>query len=156
MKVSPMSYQIRNYMRTEISTVDAGVSAARASELMSEKNIGYLIVLNKDQPAGMLTEHDLVRKVMAKGKDPSQVQVSEIMSSPLITIDPDATVEDAVKAMAKHRIRRLPVVEGNVIHGIFTTQDLTRHFREYEDRVANDIINAQTLYGISPDLSFDG
>lgn len=149
-----MSYRVKDYMSKDVATADVGVSALTVSKLMVMKDIGYIIVLEKTQPTGIVTERDLVMKVMAKEKDPSTVKVSEVMSSPIITVDLDATVEDAVKTMAKNKIRRLPVVRNNVIYGIFTTRDLTKHFSKYEDRVTRDLINAQTLYGTSLDLSF--
>jgi CBS domain-containing protein len=149
-----MSYLVKDYMSRDIVTVDVDVSALVVSKLMAEKGIGYIIVLERTQPAGIVTERDLVMKVMAKEKDPSTLKVSEAMSTPLITVGLDATVEDAVKAMAKHRIRRVPVVSDNTIHGIFTTRDLTKNFSKYEDRVTRDLISAQALYGYSLNLNF--
>jgi CBS domain-containing protein len=135
-----MSYLIKDYMRKDIVTIDVGASAAEASKIMTDKNVGYTVVLEKGQPAGIITERDLVRKVMAKGKDPSKVEVGELMSTPLISIDPDATVEEAVKTMAKNGIRKLPVVRSKIMYGIFTTRDLAKNFNKYEDRVTRDII----------------
>jgi len=148
-----MSYRVKDYMSRDIMTINDGASALEASRLMAERGIGYLIVLENAQPTGMVTERDLVMKIMAKEREPSGVKVSEFMSAPLITIDLNASVEDAVNTMAKHRIRRLPVVLGDVIYGVFTTRDLTKHFSKYQDRVMRDIINAQGLYGTSLDLS---
>ena len=149
-----MSYRIKDYLEKEVATINVGASILEASKLMMKKDVGYLVVLERDQPVGMVTERDLVMKVIAKEKNPSTVKVSEIMSSPLITVNLDATIEDAVKAMAKHRIRRLPVVKDNVICGIFTTRDLTKHFNEYADRIARDISNMQSIYGRSVNLEF--
>jgi len=77
-----MSYQIKDYMEKNIATVDVGASAVEVSKLMLEKGVGYLIVLEKDQSIGIVTEQDLVWKVMAKERDPSKVKVSESMSAP--------------------------------------------------------------------------
>ena len=76
------------------------------------------------------------------------------MPVPLITVNLDATVEDAVKTTAKHKTRRLPVVRDNAIYGIFTTRGLTKYFSKYEDRVTRDLISAQALYDTSLELSF--
>lgn len=141
-----MPYLVRNYMRKDVPTVDVGASAVEASKIMMEKRLGYLIVLEKAQPTGIVTESDLVQKVMAKEKEPSKVKVSEVMSVPLITVDPDATVEDAVRTMAENRIRRLPVVRDNAICGAFTARDLAKHFNKYEDRVLRDIIRSASLF----------
>jgi len=135
-------------MRKDIATVDVGASAAEASKIMLEKNVGYLVVLEKAQPAGIVTERDLVLKIMAKGKNPLGVKVCEFMSKPLVSIDPDATVEEAVKTMTKHGIRRLPVVRNNILYGIFTARDLAKHFNEYEDRVTRDIIKHMSLFSL--------
>ena len=143
-----MSYRIKDYMRKNIITVDAEASASTASKTMMENIVGYLIVLQNDQPAGIVTERDLVLKVMAKEREPLKVKVSEVMSTPLVTIDPDASVEDAVKTMVEHGIRRLPVVREGIIYGIFTARDLARHFNEYEDRVTKDIIRSMSMISL--------
>jgi CBS domain-containing protein len=109
-----MSYRVKNFMRSEIVTIDVEASAFEASKIMAEKGIGYLIALKKCQPIGIVTERDLVQKVMANKKDPSKVKVSEFMSTPLITIDPDASIGDAASTMAEKGIRRLPVVRDNI------------------------------------------
>ena len=143
-----MSYLIKDYMIKEIATIDVENSAAEASKMMLDKVVGYLIVLENGQPAGIVTEKDLVLKVMAKEKEPSKVKASEIMSTPLITIDPDATVEDAVKTMVQHGIRRLPVVRDSIIYGMFTSRDLAKHFNEYEDRITKDIIRSMSMVSL--------
>jgi CBS domain-containing protein len=135
-----MSYPVKDYMRKDIATIDVEASAAEASKIMMEKNVGYAVVLEKSQPAGIITERDLVQKVMAKEKDPSMVEVGELMSTPLISIDPDATIEEAVRTMAENGIRKLPVVRSHIIYGIFTTRELAKNFNKYEERVTGDII----------------
>jgi CBS domain-containing protein len=137
-----LPYLIKDYMQKDIVTVDVKASAAEASKIMMEKNVGYAVVLEKSQPAGIITERDLVQKVMAKEKDPSMVEVGELMSTPLISIDPDATIEEAVQTMAKKGIRKLPVIRSHIIYGIFTTRDLAKNFNKYEDRVAKDIMKS--------------
>ncbi len=97
-------------MRRNIVTVDSEASSATASKTMSKNSVGYLVVLRNDQPVGIVTERDLVSKVRAVDKDPSKVRVSEVMPAPLITVDPDATVENAVEIMVKNGIRQLAVV----------------------------------------------
>ena len=129
-------------------TVDAEASAVIASKTMMENNVGYLIVLKNDQPAGIVTEKDLVVKVMAKEIEPSKIKVYEVMSTPMITIDPDATVEDAVITMAEHGIRRLPVVRDGILYGIFTSRDLAKHFKEYEDRVTQNIVRSMATLSL--------
>ena len=135
-----MSLRVKDCMSKDIVTVDGALSVFAASKIMLEKNVDYLIVLEKAQPAGIVTERDLVLKVMAKGENPSKMKISECMSTPIVTTDPDAAIEEAVKTMAEHGIRRLPVVRDTIIYGVFTSQDLARNFNKYEGKLAREII----------------
>ena len=139
-------FPVKDYMMREIATIDSGASALDASKMMKDKNTGYLIVLEKAQPAGILTHGDIVTKVTANDKDPSETKVSEIMSTPLVTVDPDVAVNEAVKSMVEHDIRRLPVVRDNIIYGMFRARDLIRHFDEYTEKVTKDIIRSVTRW----------
>ncbi|MEM0084518.1 MAG: CBS domain-containing protein [Candidatus Methanomethylicia archaeon] len=143
-----MSYRVKEYMRREFFTIDVEATALEASKLMLDKNIGYLIVLEKGRPIGIVSERDLVFKVMALEKEPSKVKVSEIMSKPLITVDPDATLDEVVEIMVKYDLRRIPVVKDGIIYGMFSTRDLARHFKEYEDRILKDIIKVLSRFSI--------
>ncbi len=141
-----MSLLVKDYMMKDFETIDLGISAIAVSKIMAEKNLGYLIVLEKDCPVGIITERDLVRKVIAGEKDPSKVKVSEVMTTPLVTIDPDGTVDEAIKVMMEHGIQRLPVMRMNVFYGVFTPNGLARHFNEYEEKVAGDVIKHMSLF----------
>jgi len=131
---------VKNYMRKDISTIDSGSSATEASKIMSVNKVGYLIVLERGKPVGIVTERDLVLKVMAKESNPKEVKISGFMSSPLITIDPDSHIEEAVEIMKKHGFRRLPVVKNNIIYGIFTAKDLVEHYEELEYKLASEFV----------------
>jgi len=137
-----MPYLVKDFMKKDVITIDAGGSAVGVSKCMSEKNVGCLVVLERAQLAGIVTERDLITRVMAQGKDPLKTKVSEFMSSPLITIDPDASVSEAAEVMAKHGIRKLPVVRRDILYGIFTARDLIKHFREYEDKITKELIRS--------------
>ena len=143
-----MAYQIKNYMTKDIPTINVENTAVEASKMMKDKEVGYLIALDQSKPKGIVTERDLVSKVLAQEIEPSKIKVSEIMSTPLITIDPDATVEEAVKIMANKGIRRLPVVRGEIIYGMFTSRDLAKNFDEYSDRVTRDIVRSMSLVSL--------
>ena len=142
-----MRYRVKEYMIKDIVIIDGGASATEASQKMMEKDRGSLIVTKAGQPMGIVTERDLTRKVLATERNPVKVKVSEIMSSPLITIDPDASVREAAQLMAKHGVRRLPVIRDNIIYGLFTARVLAHHFNEYEDRLTTDLI--RTLSHVS-------
>ena len=131
---------VKNYMRKDISTVSAEASATDASKKMAEDKVGYVIVLDGGKPVGMVTERDLVTKVFAKEKNPGETKVTSFMSTPLVTIDPDDSIDKAVETMAKHGFRRLPVVKENIIYGIFTARDVLAHFDEFEKKLVNDLV----------------
>jgi len=131
---------VKNYMRKDISTISTEASANEASKTMSTSKTGYIIALEKGLPVGIVTERDLVLKVMALDKSPKETKVSECMSSPLVTIDPDKSIEEAVETMKKHGFRRLPVVKNNIIYGIFTVRDLVEHFEEFEEKLMRDLV----------------
>lgn len=140
-----MTYNVKDYMNKNIVTIDAEVSVFEASKTMAKDKRGYLIVLRGDQPVGIVTEKNFVRKVMAKGTDPSKIKVFEIMSAPLITVGPYTTIEDAVKVMAENKIRRLPVMRTGILYGIFGARELALHFNEYEDVVTRDLIRHMVI-----------
>jgi signal-transduction protein with cAMP-binding, CBS, and nucleotidyltransferase domain len=141
-----MSYPVKDYMTKEIPTVDSEASALETAKIMAENRDDYLIVLRKAQPAGIVTEGDLLRKVMALQRDPSKVKISEIMSAPLITINPDDAVNVAIQIMVDKDIRRMPVVRDSIIYGVITMRDLVRHFNDYNERIVKDIFRSMSLF----------
>jgi CBS domain-containing protein len=143
-----MSYFVKDYMRKDIVALDEAVSVLEASRTMLAKSIDYVIVLSKGQPIGILTSHDIVMEAVAKEKIPAKVKVSEIMSSPLVGVDPDADVQDAVKTMVEHSVRTLGVVRDNILYGTLGARDLARHFNEYSERVTTDIVRAMSHVSI--------
>jgi CBS domain-containing protein len=141
-----MTYRVKDYMDKGIATIHAEASVFEASKTMTEDKRGYLIVLERDQVSGIVTEKDLVRKVMAKGADPLKVKISEVMSTPLLVVDPDETIENAVRTMAENKVRRLPVMRTGILYGIFGDRELALHFNEYEDMITRDMLKHMTMY----------
>ena len=140
-----MAYSVKNYMRKDISTIGDRASVTEAAKAMSKSGRGFLIILKDGQPAGIVTEHDLVNKIIASEKDPNKVLVAEIMSSPLITIDPDEDLLKASELMQKHNIRRLPVVKNGIIYGVLTARDIAKGFVTYVNKATRDIIRWSAL-----------
>ena len=134
-----MTYIIKNVMTKEVVTVDSENTIEEASRVMAEKRRGYAVVLGAGKPVGMVTERDFVWKVIADGKSPSKVKVSEVMSAPLIAVDPDADLSVAVEMMEKHQIRRLPVIKDEIMYGIITSRDIVNHFNQYVRKAVMDI-----------------
>lgn len=127
-------------MKKEVPTTEDKSSVSEAAKTMIKSSRGFLIVLKEGKPEGIVTEHDFVEKVIAKELDPSKVIISGIMSSPIITIDPDEDLLKASELMKKHNIRRLPVVKDGIIYGVLTTRDVSQQVREYVDKSVRDII----------------
>jgi CBS domain-containing protein len=131
---------VKDYMRKDISTISIEASANHASKTMLNEKVSYIIVLEKGKPVGIVTERDLVLKVLAKDMNPNDTTVSECMSAPLVTIEPDKSVNEAVEMMKKYGFRRIPVVKNGIIYGIFTARDLVEHFEEFEDKLMRDLV----------------
>ncbi|MEM3421116.1 MAG: CBS domain-containing protein [Candidatus Hadarchaeum sp.] len=112
-------------MRTEVLTVPRGTNVARAAKLMASKDVGSIVVVDGKKPVGILTEKDLLMKVVSEDLKPSKIRVGKIMSAPLITIGPDVDIVEAAKIMASHKIRRIPVVKNGKLVGIVTSSDIT-------------------------------
>ena len=135
-------------MNKEVPTVDERATVLEAAKLMVKLTRGFLVVLKEGQPKGIITERDLVKKVIAEGKDPQKVIVLEVMSSPLVTVDPDEDLLKASKLMQDNQIRRLPVVKDGIIYGVLSSTDIARKVGEYVDRSVRDIMRWASPIGI--------
>jgi CBS domain-containing protein len=121
-----MSLNIEDVMVEEVVTIDADATVQEAVRLMNKHEIGCLIVVLKGKPVGIITERDMLKRVLAKSRDPKKIKVSDVMSAPLILGKPEMDVEDAVRLMFKTKIKKLPIVEKGRLLGLVTLTDLTR------------------------------
>jgi CBS domain-containing protein len=116
---------LRDVMKNNPTMLSIDATVAKAAKTMCHDEVGSVIILEKSQPIGIVTEEDITCKVVAKDLKPSTVQVKEIMSTPLITVSADKTVGDAAHMMVKHKVRRLPVIDAKKkVIGIVTVRDL--------------------------------
>ena len=116
--------------KTEIHFVNPATSVRKAAEEMKRLHRGCLIVINRGKLVGILTERDLVQKILAVGKNPRKTPVAKIMSEPVITVNPRTSLSGAAEIMVRNRIRRLPIVEGAKVVGILTTSDFAKYMRQ--------------------------
>jgi len=115
---------VRDVMSTELKTVEPDASVAEAAKNMKESDIGAVPVIEDGKLRGLLTDRDIVVEVVAAGKDPDDVKVSDIATSDLKTLEPDASIDEALKTMREGKVRRLPVVEDDKPVGIVSLGDL--------------------------------
>jgi CBS domain-containing protein len=117
---------VEEVMNSSPVTGDPGMTALEAATLIRERGVGSLVIVEEEGPVGILTEKDLVEKVVAENRKSSKVKVTEIMSSPLVTATPNDKVSTTAEKMANMRIRRLPVVNGGELVGIITENDILK------------------------------
>jgi CBS domain-containing protein len=132
MEGNEKSIQVQMLMTSiPVQTATSEDTIETISNKMKENQVGSIVVVNeKNHPLGIVTERDIVRKVIADGKDPKTTKVDDIKTTSLITIDPETNLHDAALIMTKYRIRRLPVVKDNTLYGIITSDDLVRYLYE--------------------------
>ncbi len=112
-------------MSKNLLTLDKSTSLQEAAEHMKKLNVGCVIVTDSNNPIGIITERDFVTKIAAEGR-PLFTEIKEVMSSPLITIDPEETIWEASEMMKEKLIHKLPVKENDKIVGIITTTDIVK------------------------------
>jgi CBS domain-containing protein len=122
-----MPQNIRDVMTSNPCTIDAEKSVAYAAKMMLEEDVGLAPIVEGDMLIGMLTDRDIATRVAAEGRNPDQVKVRDVASKQLITIDPGQDLDEALRMMAKHQVRRLPVVEedGRLV-GVVAQADIAR------------------------------
>ncbi len=126
---------VKEFMHRYLEVIPRGATVALAAERMGGRRVGCVLVESGDPqrgPIGIVTETDIVRKVIAKGSDPTVTMVDHVMSSPILTIAAERSMLDASHMMENHHIRHLCVVEGEEIVGIISVRDLVRSFVDAE------------------------
>jgi CBS domain-containing protein len=123
--------RITEVMTKTVIAVDLNTNVRNCAKLMAKKGVSCAVITEPNGPIGIVTERDLVSKVLADAIDPNNVLVRDIMSTPLITVPPNATLTVASAMMAEYRVRRLVVVDGTgAMVGIVTTGDIARSLAE--------------------------
>ena len=122
--------QIRDIMEKNVITIENDKTAQEAAEIIAEKDISFLVVINDGIPQGVLSESDFVRKIAAVDKKSSEIKVSDIMSYKFRSVDPTTTIEDAVQKMLNKNIRRLLVTDNEKLVGVITQTDLASCLRD--------------------------
>jgi CBS domain-containing protein len=123
-----MAQMIRDLMTRGPRTIDTAGSAVDAARMMRDEDVGLIPIVESDHLVGTVTDRDIAVRLVAEGKSPEKTRVADIASRELVTIDPDQDVDEALRLMAKHQVRRLPVVEedGKLV-GILAQADIAKH-----------------------------
>lgn len=146
-----MVKSIGEIMTTRIETIGLEDNAQEAARKMKHKNVSSLVVVDKnDQAVGIVTERDLVREVCVQDASSNQHIIKNIMSSPIVTIDPNSSVETAANVMMQNKVRHLVVVNEKKTLGIITATNFVNYLNQHLDL---DDVNARILSALSEELS---
>jgi len=132
-----MSLEVKDVMVKNIITLGSEATVKEAAKLMNKHEIGCLVLMNREKPVGIVTERDMLKRVLLKSKDPRKTKVGKIMSKPLVVCEPQTEIRDAVRLMVEGKIRRLPVVEDSHLLGLVTFTDIVRSSAYFERIVSS-------------------
>ncbi len=115
---------VKDIMEKEVEKTVASTTVSEAAKMMKGKDVGYLLVVEGSKLVGIVTEEDIVEKVVSEDKKPGETKISDIMVSEVVHIDSEKTLEDAAQMMTDKNIKKLPVVDNKKLMGIVTAKDV--------------------------------
>lgn len=121
--------EIEDIMIHKVVTVDPNATVKNAARLMNRHEIGCLIAIKQGRALGIMTERDLLKRIVEQGMDPEKTKVHQIMSKRLVVGAPHMEIADAVRLMLQKKIKKLPIIEGGAIIGLITLTDIARTAR---------------------------
>ena len=137
---------VREAMTEDPRSIDPSTSVVEAARLMRDEHIGSLPITDGDTLVGMITDRDITTRVVAEAANPESTSVADVYSQNLVSVEPDKDLEEALGLMARHQIRRLPVVENGRLVGIVAQADVALALKEDERRTGElvEAISAPT------------
>jgi CBS domain-containing protein len=122
-----MGKSIQELMSTNPAAIDADQSVADAAKMLRDEDVGLAPIVDEDRLIGAVTDRDIAIRVVAEGNDPASTKVREIASTEIVTVDPQQDLDEALRLMARHQVRRLPVVDasGRLV-GVLAQADVAR------------------------------
>jgi CBS domain-containing protein len=127
-----MAKQVRDAMTEDPRSIGASEPVVDAARLMRKQDVGSLPVTDNEKLVGMITDRDITTRVVAEAADPRMISVGDVYSRDLITVEPDQDLDEALRLMARHQVRRLPVIENGRLVGIVAQADIA--LRENEKK----------------------
>jgi CBS domain-containing protein len=131
--------QIRDLMTLNPTACEPSTTVVDAAKKMAQEDVGPIPVVEGDRLVGLVTDRDIVLRVVAEGRDPSSTTIGEIATSSLETVSPDEDLDSALQKMASAQVRRLPVVEDGRLVGLVAQADIAR---EGDDRRTGDTVQS--------------
>jgi CBS domain-containing protein len=125
-----MAKSVRDVMTPGVRTVSPSQSLGEAAAVMRREDVGSVPVVQEGRLAGILTDRDIVTRAVAERRDPQAVTVDEVASRELVTVEPEQDLDEALALMARHQVRRLPVVEEGRLVGILAQADVALEAEE--------------------------
>jgi CBS domain-containing protein len=136
--------RVKDILKEKGSRVYSILSDAKvyeALQMMADKNVGALMVMEGDTVAGLISERDYARKIVLKGKFSKNVPVREIMTTDMVRIGPDEDVEECMELMTDKRVRHLPVFENDQLIGIISIGDIVKAIIEHKEEIIEQLEN---------------
>lgn len=121
-----MGKKINDSMTANPCAIEADKPVSHAARMMRDEDVGFAPVVEGDRLVGTLTDRDIAVKVVAEGRDPDATPVREVATTNLITVEPEDDLDEAMRLMARHQVRRLAVVEGSRLVGVVAQADVAR------------------------------
>jgi CBS domain-containing protein len=125
-KENEPTLRVGDVMVKEVVTIDEGLTVKEAADIMNKFEIGCVIAVRKGKAMGILTERDLLKRVVAEGRDAAKIKIRDVMTTPLVVTEPDMDLGEAVRLMFKMKIKKLPVVHGKKLVGLVSLTDIAR------------------------------
>jgi CBS domain-containing protein len=125
-----MTTSVRDVMTENPASIGASASVVEAARLMREAHIGSLPITDDEKVVGIITDRDITTRVVAEAADPTTTSVGDVYSRDLISVEPDHDLEEALELMARHQVRRLPVVENGRLVGMVAQADIALKDKE--------------------------
>jgi CBS domain-containing protein len=138
-KGDSMGKQVAEVMTEKLRTIDADESVAYAAKMMRDEDVGLAPIVEGERLVGTLTDRDIAVRVVAEGRDPEATKAREVASTDIVTVEPTQDLDEALRLMAQHQVRRIPVVEnGGRLVGIVAQADVAR--RQSDDRKTGEVV----------------
>jgi CBS domain-containing protein len=133
-----MGKSVNEVMSSNLCAIDADKPVAHAAKMMRDEDVGLAPIVEGDRLVGTLTDRDIATRVVAEGRDPQSTRVLDVASTDIVTVDPQQDLGEAVRLMAEHQVRRLPVVEedGRLV-GVLAQADVAR---QSDDRQTGEVV----------------